>query len=312
LAGLRPRLRRRRAHEHAAAYARGVVADVDRQNGWQPAERAGDAHPRRNAPARPSKRRHASSAPRRPARPSAGDGTVPERIPILEAVNRRRARPQPSGSAGRPAARSQRAGCRAGPARIARRRSDPVVHAGLADRRVSERVAGGFAGAVAAGCRARPGAGWPPRRDRAPHGPLWGGKRPLPGVRRLVGRGPQQLRASPRGCPDRRPVGRRRLARPAVSLPPTGVPPSDLRRAAGRALRGGQSRRRRRHARRDLHAAEGGGAHHRPARAHRPGGTHRPHPVTPHGRARRGAGGGAGRRDAVGRGLVLRPTRRPT
>jgi SRSO17 transposase len=46
LAGLRPRFRRRRAHAHAAAYARGLVADVERKNGWQLAEWAGDAHPR--------------------------------------------------------------------------------------------------------------------------------------------------------------------------------------------------------------------------------------------------------------------------
>lgn len=46
LAGLRPRFRRCRAHEHAAAYARGLLADVERKNGWQLAEWAGDAHPR--------------------------------------------------------------------------------------------------------------------------------------------------------------------------------------------------------------------------------------------------------------------------
>src|SRR5579884_1446571 len=46
LAELRPRFRRRRAHAHAAAYARGLVAEVERKNGWQLAEWAGDAHPR--------------------------------------------------------------------------------------------------------------------------------------------------------------------------------------------------------------------------------------------------------------------------
>ena len=46
LARLRPRFRRSRAHAHAAAYARGLVADVERKNGWQLAEWAGDAHPR--------------------------------------------------------------------------------------------------------------------------------------------------------------------------------------------------------------------------------------------------------------------------
>jgi SRSO17 transposase len=46
LAALRPRFRRRRAHAHAAAYARGLVAEVERKNGWQLAEWAGDAHPR--------------------------------------------------------------------------------------------------------------------------------------------------------------------------------------------------------------------------------------------------------------------------
>src|SRR5438105_8908171 len=46
LAGLRPRFRRSRAHAHAAAYARGLVAEVERKNGWQLAEWAGDAHPR--------------------------------------------------------------------------------------------------------------------------------------------------------------------------------------------------------------------------------------------------------------------------
>lgn len=46
LSALRPRFRRSRAHAHAAAYARGLVAEVERKNGWQLAEWAGDAHPR--------------------------------------------------------------------------------------------------------------------------------------------------------------------------------------------------------------------------------------------------------------------------
>lgn len=43
---LRPRFRRAEAHRHAADYLRGLVADVERKNGWQLAERAGYAHPR--------------------------------------------------------------------------------------------------------------------------------------------------------------------------------------------------------------------------------------------------------------------------
>jgi SRSO17 transposase len=43
---LAPRFRRRAAHRHAADYLRGLVADVERKNGWQLAERAGYRHPR--------------------------------------------------------------------------------------------------------------------------------------------------------------------------------------------------------------------------------------------------------------------------
>jgi len=43
---LRGRFRRTRAHRHAADYLRGLVADVERKNGWQLAERAGYRHPR--------------------------------------------------------------------------------------------------------------------------------------------------------------------------------------------------------------------------------------------------------------------------
>src|SRR5690349_5038724 len=43
---LRPRFRRRAAARHAADYLRGLVADVERKNGWQLAERVGYAHPR--------------------------------------------------------------------------------------------------------------------------------------------------------------------------------------------------------------------------------------------------------------------------
>src|SRR5437868_2457989 len=39
-------LRRREAREHAADYLRGLLADVERKNGWQLAEQAGYAHPR--------------------------------------------------------------------------------------------------------------------------------------------------------------------------------------------------------------------------------------------------------------------------
>jgi len=43
---LRGRFRRLRAHQHAADYLRGLVADVERKNGWQLAERAGYRQPR--------------------------------------------------------------------------------------------------------------------------------------------------------------------------------------------------------------------------------------------------------------------------
>jgi SRSO17 transposase len=43
---LRPHFGRRAAHAHAAAYLRGLLADVERKNGWQLAEHAGYAHPR--------------------------------------------------------------------------------------------------------------------------------------------------------------------------------------------------------------------------------------------------------------------------
>jgi SRSO17 transposase len=43
---LRPHFRRPEAHEHAADYLRGLLADVERKNGWQLAEQAGYAHPR--------------------------------------------------------------------------------------------------------------------------------------------------------------------------------------------------------------------------------------------------------------------------
>jgi SRSO17 transposase len=43
---LRGRFRRTQAHRHAADYLRGLVADVERKNGWQLAERAGYPHPR--------------------------------------------------------------------------------------------------------------------------------------------------------------------------------------------------------------------------------------------------------------------------
>lgn len=47
LAGrLGPHFRRRAAQRHAADYLRGLVADVERKNGWQLAERAGYRHPR--------------------------------------------------------------------------------------------------------------------------------------------------------------------------------------------------------------------------------------------------------------------------
>ncbi|HEU5397891.1 MAG TPA: IS701 family transposase [Gammaproteobacteria bacterium] len=43
---LRGRFRRTRARRHAADYLRGLVADVERKNGWQLAERMGYRHPR--------------------------------------------------------------------------------------------------------------------------------------------------------------------------------------------------------------------------------------------------------------------------
>ena len=43
---LRPRFRRRAAHQHAGAYLRGLLGDVERKNGWQLAEHAGYRHPR--------------------------------------------------------------------------------------------------------------------------------------------------------------------------------------------------------------------------------------------------------------------------
>src|SRR5438067_13348228 len=39
-------LRRREARQHAADYLRGLIADVERKNGWQLAEEVGYAHPR--------------------------------------------------------------------------------------------------------------------------------------------------------------------------------------------------------------------------------------------------------------------------
>lgn len=46
LTDLRPRFARRRAHGHTVAYVRGLLAEVERKNGWQLAEHAGYAHPR--------------------------------------------------------------------------------------------------------------------------------------------------------------------------------------------------------------------------------------------------------------------------
>jgi SRSO17 transposase len=43
---LRPRFRRQAAQRHAADYLRGLVAEVERKNGWQLAEQAGYSHPR--------------------------------------------------------------------------------------------------------------------------------------------------------------------------------------------------------------------------------------------------------------------------
>ena len=45
-ARLRPHFERDAAARHAADYLRGLVADVERKNGWQLAERAGYRHPR--------------------------------------------------------------------------------------------------------------------------------------------------------------------------------------------------------------------------------------------------------------------------
>jgi SRSO17 transposase len=45
-ARLRRRFRRTQAAEHAVDYLRGLVAEVERKNGWQLAEEAGYAHPR--------------------------------------------------------------------------------------------------------------------------------------------------------------------------------------------------------------------------------------------------------------------------
>jgi hypothetical protein len=46
VAWLRPHFRRPEPHAHAADYLRGLIADVERKNGWQLAEQAGYAHPR--------------------------------------------------------------------------------------------------------------------------------------------------------------------------------------------------------------------------------------------------------------------------
>src|ERR671919_752982 len=43
---LRPHFRRQAAHQHAADYLRGLIADVERKNGWQLAEHADYGHPR--------------------------------------------------------------------------------------------------------------------------------------------------------------------------------------------------------------------------------------------------------------------------
>jgi len=45
-ARLRPRFRRRAAHQNARAYLRGLLGEVERKNGWQLAEYAGYGHPR--------------------------------------------------------------------------------------------------------------------------------------------------------------------------------------------------------------------------------------------------------------------------
>jgi len=46
LTQLRPHFRRQAAHQHAADYLRGLIADVERKNGWQLAEHADYRHPR--------------------------------------------------------------------------------------------------------------------------------------------------------------------------------------------------------------------------------------------------------------------------
>lgn len=43
---LRGHFRRPEAADHAADYLRGLLAEVERKNGWQLAERAGYEHPR--------------------------------------------------------------------------------------------------------------------------------------------------------------------------------------------------------------------------------------------------------------------------
>jgi hypothetical protein len=40
LTQLRPHFRRQAAHQHASDYLRGLIADVERKNGWQLAEHA--------------------------------------------------------------------------------------------------------------------------------------------------------------------------------------------------------------------------------------------------------------------------------
>ncbi|HZA25892.1 MAG TPA: IS701 family transposase [Dehalococcoidia bacterium] len=46
LTQLRPHFRRQAAHQHASDYLRGLIADVERKNGWQLAEDADYSHPR--------------------------------------------------------------------------------------------------------------------------------------------------------------------------------------------------------------------------------------------------------------------------
>ena len=43
---LRRHMQRPEAHGHAADYLRGLIAEVERKNGWPLAEHAGYAHPR--------------------------------------------------------------------------------------------------------------------------------------------------------------------------------------------------------------------------------------------------------------------------